>query len=194
MKGNISTRAGDGGTTGLGGGSRVSKTNIRIHCLGDLDEANSFLGLLRTKLPPGHDWQAPLQEIQTEMMNLMGHVATPSDSPKQPSIPLPEEASIRMESWMQAIEDSLASTTEYFLLPGGTEISALCHVARTVVRRAERNLVELHEEDPVHPSILQFINRLSDLLFKLSRQEIHRTGATEERWRLFRSKPESAGG
>lgn len=194
MKGNISTRAGDGGTTGLGGGSRVSKTNIRIHCLGDLDEANSFLGLLRIKLPPDHDWQAPLQEIQTEMMNLMGHVATPSDSPKQPTIPLPEEASIRMERWMQAVEDSLASTTEYFLLPGGTEIAALCHVARTVVRRAERNLVQLHQEDPVHPSILQFINRLSDLLFKLSRQEIHRTGATEERWRLFQSKPDSVDG
>ena len=194
MKGNISTRAGDKGTTGIGGGSRVSKNNIRIHCLGDLDEANSFLGLLRSKLPSGHDWETPLQEIQTEMMNLMGYVATPSTAEKQPTIPLPEEGSLRMEAWMQEIEDSLASTTEYFLLPGGTEISALCHVARTTVRRAERNLVALNEEDPVQPSILQFINRLSDLMFKLARQEIHRTGATEDRWRLFRPDRKSKDG
>jgi cob(I)alamin adenosyltransferase len=185
MKGNISTRSGDKGTTGIGGGGRVSKSNIRIHCLGDLDEANSFLGLLRSKLPSGHDWEEPLQEIQTEMMNLMSHVATPTSSKKQPSVPLPEEASLRMETWMEAIEDSLASTTEYFLLPGGTEVSALCHIVRTTVRRAERNLVALNEEDPVHPSILKFINRLSDLMFKLARQEIHRTGATEDRWQLF---------
>lgn len=187
MKGNISTRAGDKGTTGVGGGGRVNKNNIRIHCLGDLDEANSFIGLLRTKLPKGHDWEEKLQEIQTELMNLMGHVATPSTSEKQPTIPLPEDASLRLEAWMTEIEESLASTTEYFLLPGGTEVAALTHVVRTVVRRAERNLVELNLEDPVAPSILQFINRLSDLMFKLSRQELHRTGATEDRWRLFKA-------
>ena len=188
MKGNISTRAGDKGTTGLFNGDRVSKNNIRIHCLGDLDEANSFLGLLRSKLPDLHDWEEPLQQIQTELMNLMSHVATPSTSDKPPSVPLPEEAAKRMEDWMAAIEKSLESVTEHFLLPGGTEISALCHVVRTVVRRAERNLVQLNEEESLDPSILQFMNRLSDLMFKLTRQEIHRSGATEERWHLFRSE------
>ncbi|MCB1121097.1 MAG: cob(I)yrinic acid a,c-diamide adenosyltransferase [Verrucomicrobiae bacterium] len=188
MKGNISTRTGDKGTTGVGGGGRVPKNDIRIQSLGDLDEANSFIGLLRTKLPKDHDWQKPLQQIQTEMMNLMGYVATPSTSKHQPSVPLPEEASLRMEAWMEVIEASLSSTTEYFLLPGGTEIAALCHVVRTVSRRAERSLVALNQEDPIHPSILQFINRLSDLMFKLARQETHRSGATEDRWRLF--KPE----
>ena len=186
-KGNISTRAGDKGTTGLFNGDRVSKSNIRIHCLGDLDEANSFLGLLRVKLPDQHDWEAPLRKIQTELMNLMSHVATPSSSEKPPSVPLPEESSKRMEAWMEDIEKSLESVTEHFLLPGGTEVSALCHVVRTVVRRAERSLAELNVEDPLDPSILQFINRLSDLMFKLSRQEIHRAGANEERWHLFRS-------
>ena len=95
---------------------------------------------------------------------------------------------------MEQIEDSLESTTEHFLLPGGTEVSALCNVVRTVVRRAERNLVELNEMDPLDPSILKFINRLSDLMFKLCRQEIHRSGATEERWHLFRSSKDSANG
>ena len=194
MKGNISTRAGDKGTTGIGGGNRVSKSNIRIHCLGDLDEANSFLGLLRCKLQSGHDWEEPLKQIQTEMMNLMSHVATPTSSKKKPAVPLPEQASLPMEVWMEEIEASLASTTEYFLLPGGTEISALCHVVRTVVRRAERNLVALTEEDPVHPSILQFINRLSDLMFKLARQEIHLSGVTEDRWRLFKTDGKSNAG
>jgi ATP:cob(I)alamin adenosyltransferase len=188
MKGNISTRAGDKGTTGLFNGDRVSKNNIRIHCLGDLDEANSFLGLLRSKLPDQHDWEEPLRLIQTELMNLMSHVATPATSEKPPSVPLPENASMRMEAWMADIETSLESVTEHFLLPGGTEISALCHVVRTIVRRAERNLVELNNQDPLDPSILTFINRLSDLMFKLTRQEIHRAGATEERWHLFRAE------
>jgi ATP:cob(I)alamin adenosyltransferase len=96
-----------------------------------------------------------------------------------------------MEAWMGTIEESLQSTTEYFLLPGGTEVAALCHIVRTVIRRAERSLVQLHEEDPVDPSILIYVNRLSDLMFKLARQETHRSGATEERWRLF--QPEKDG-
>ncbi len=188
MKGKISTRGGDKGKTSTGGGGRVFKNNIRMHCLGDLDETNSFIGLLRTKLPKGHDWEEGLQQIQTELMNLMGHVATPSTSEKPCTIPLPEGASLRLEDWMEKIEESLSSTTEHFLLPGGTEIAALTHVVRTVVRRAERNLVELTREDPVAPSILQFINRLSDLMFKLCRQELNRQGAPEDRWRLFKSK------
>ena len=190
MKGNISTRTGDKGTTGIFDGTRVPKNNIRIHCLGDLDETNSFLGLLRSKLSGTHDWEESLRRIQTELMNIMSHVATPSTA-KTPSVPLPEEAAQRMDEWMAAIEQSLESVTEHFLLPGGTEISALCHVVRTVVRRAERNLVELNAVDPLDPSILQFVNRLSDLMFKLCRQETHRSGVKEERWHLFRSENKS---
>ena len=91
---------------------------------------------------------------------------------------------------MQSIEESLASVTEYFLLPGGSEISALCHVCRTQVRRAERRLVKLNKVDPIEPSILVFVNRLSDLLFKLSRQEQQRSGVDEVRWRLFAGEKE----
>ena len=186
MAGNISTRTGDKGTTGIGGGGRVDKDDIRIECLGDLDEANSTIGLLRSKLDKGHDWEPGLIRIQTEMMNLMGHVATPSTSEKKCSAPLPLEEPTLMEKWMKEIEESLSSTTEYFLLPGGNEVSSLCHVARTQVRRAERHLFTLHKQDPIHPSILQTVNRLSDLLFKLARQETNRSGIDEKRWRLFR--------
>ncbi|MDQ8203135.1 cob(I)yrinic acid a,c-diamide adenosyltransferase [Pelagicoccus sp. SDUM812003] len=182
----ISTRGGDKGRTGTGGPDRVFKDDPRIEALGDLDEANCVLGLLRSKLPPEHDWEAGLKRIQTEMMNLMGHVATPSNSPRQPSVPLPEESSLWLEQWMADIEEEMTDATEFFLLPGGNEVSALCHLARTTVRRAERRLVTLNQIDPVAPSILQFINRLSDLCFKLSRQELHRNGIVEDRWRLFR--------
>lgn len=191
-KGNISTRTGDKGTTGVGGGGRVDKDDARIEALGDLDEANSVIGLVRCKLTADHDWEEPLQCIQTELMNVMGHVATPSTSPRQPSVPLPVEATEMVEEWMQRIEETLPTTTEFFILPGGTEVSALCHVARTTIRRAERRLVTLNKQDPVAPSVLQFVNRLSDLFFKLSRQEMHRKGYVEERWRLFKPKRPSA--
>lgn len=187
-KGIISTRSGDKGKTAIGGGTgaRVDKDDARIEALGDLDEANSAIGVLRSVLPAEHDWEAGLQRIQTEMMNLMGHVATPSTAAKRPTIPLPEESSIWMEAWMKDIEDSLADTTEYFLLPGGNAISAQCHMVRTIARRAERRLVTLNKLDAVNPSVLKFVNRLSDLAFKLARQETHRKGLTEDRWRLFR--------
>ena len=184
--GNISTRAGDKGKTGIGGGGRVDKDGARIECLGELDEANSVIGLLRCKLAAEHPWEDGLKRIQTEMMNLMGHVARPSTAEKKAAVPLPTESAKWMEGWMQQIEDSLASATEYFLLPGGNEICALCHLARTVSRRAERRLVTLNKIDPVDPSILQFINRLSDLCFKLAREEAHLKGLAEDRWRLFR--------
>jgi cob(I)alamin adenosyltransferase len=191
MKGNISTKAGDKGKTGIVGGSRVYKDDIRIECLGALDEANSSLGLLRSKLDESHDWEPGLRRIQTEMMNLMSHVATPSEFADKPRSPLPLDSANWMEAWMESIEETLPSATEYFLLPGGSELSALCHVCRTQVRRAERRLVTLDKEDAVEASILTFANRLSDLLFKLSRQEQHRSGTDEIRWRPFRGERSS---
>lgn len=184
-KGNISTRAGDKGRTGIGGGGRVDKDDKRIEALGDLDELNSFIGLLRTHLDQSHDWDPHFVQIQTELMNLMGHVATPSDAERRPALPLPEEATQNLEEWMHSIEETLPTSTEHFLLPGGNQVSALCQVIRTVARRAERRLVTLNKSDPVDPSILRFINRLSDLFFKLARQESHRKGLEEKRWRLF---------
>jgi len=185
-KGVISTRGGDKGRTSIVGGMRVDKDDIRIETLGTLDEVTSFIGLLRCKLESGHDWDERLGQIQIDLMNLMAHVATPSTVEKKPTVPLPTATILMMDEWMEAIEESLASETVSFLLPGGNEISALCHIVRTVARRAERCLVGLNKADPVDPCILQFVNRLSDLTFKLSRQEMDRKGVAEERWRLFR--------
>ena len=187
-KGIISTRGGDKGKTAIGGGGgeRVDKDDARIEALGDLDETNSVIGVLRSVLPADHDWEPGLQRIQTEMMNLMGHVATPSYARTQPALPLPEASSIWMEKWMRQIEESLPDSTEHFLLPGGNPVCAHCHMVRTVSRRAERRLVSLNKIDPLNPSILKFVNRLSDLAFKLARQETNRQGLAEERWRLFK--------
>ena len=188
MKGKITTKQGDGGTTSIVGGERVAKDDPRIECLGELDEANSALGLLRSKLEADHQWETGLQRIQTEMMNLMSRVATPSAHEPKPRVPLPEGSAEWMETWMDSIEEALPSETEYFLLPGGGEISALCQICRTQVRRAERRLVTLNRMDPVDSSILVFVNRLSDLRFKLSRQAMQDCGGDEERCRFFVEK------
>jgi cob(I)alamin adenosyltransferase len=181
----IYTKKGDTGTTGLFGGSRVSKDDVRVECLGDLDEANSTIGLLRTKLPPTHQWQSNLHKIQKDLMDMMSHLARPSDTKKVNTNPLPEDGAAFCESWIDALEAAMTSPSDYFLLPGGNEISALCHVARTQIRRGERRLVSLMKKDTVHPAIPAYVNRLSDLFFTLSRSEMDKAGVAEEKWQLF---------
>ncbi|MFP4165681.1 MAG: cob(I)yrinic acid a,c-diamide adenosyltransferase [Opitutales bacterium] len=186
MPGRIYTRTGDKGMTGVAGGGRVDKDDPRMAAMGDLDEANATLGYLRAKLPVDHDWQPGLHRIQKEWMDAMGHLAKPSDVDKPRHVPLPEESAKWAEEWMDAIEASLESATEYFLLPGGNEVSALCHMIRTQIRRAERSLVTLYKHDPGPQCILEYVNRLSDLFFKLARQEMARSSIEEDRWQLFR--------
>jgi len=180
----IYTKTGDSGTTALFGGSRVGKDAVRVECYGTFDEANSFIGLLRSKLPIDHSWQERLHEIQVLFMNMMSHMATPSAASKPNISPLPIEGAALCEEWIDALEEE-AGPSDYFLLPGGTEVSSLCHIVRTQVRRGERQLVRLMKEDKVHPSILSFVNRLSDLFFALARAEMACAGAGEERWNSF---------
>lgn len=190
-KGQIYTRRGDDGTCALFGGSRVDKDDIRVECFGTFDEANSSIGVLRSQLPIDHPWQTRLHEIQYEMMNMMSRLATPNDCPKENENPLPVEGAKRAEEWMDEIEAKLATATDTFLLPGGSQVSALCHLVRTQFRRAERRLITLHKREPVDPSILRYTNRLSDLFFKLAREELASQNLPEEKWKLFLyKKPE----
>ena len=184
-KGQIHTRGGDDATSSLLGGIRVPKDHPRIECLGEVDETNSTIGLLRSKLPVNHPWQPGLQEIQRTLMDSMSHLATPEGRESEVTTPLPGEGVQKLESWLDAIEEKLTSTTDSFLLPGGSEISALCHVARTQIRRAERRIATLHQTEPVPEEILKYINRLSDLFFKLSREELANQNIPEEKWKLF---------
>lgn len=181
----IYTKKGDKGTTGLFGGSRVSKDDVRIECIGTLDEANSTIGLLRVKLGNDHAWQPNLHRIQKDLMDMMSHLARPSDAKKENKNPMPVDGAAFCEEWIDTLEAAMTSPSDYFLLPGGNEVSALCHVARTQMRRGERRLVSLIRADEVHEAIPAYINRLSDLFFTLARAEMDKAGVAEEKWQLF---------
>ena len=181
----IYTKKGDKGTTGLFGGSRVDKDDVRIECIGTLDEANSTIGLLRVKLGADHEWQLNLQKIQKDLMDMMSHLARPSDAKKINTNPMPEDGAEFCEIWIDDLEQKMTSPSDYFLLPGGNEVSALCHMARTQIRRGERRLVSLQKTDEVNSAIPAYVNRLSDLFFTLARAEMDKAGVAEEKWQLF---------
>jgi len=183
----IYTRKGDQGTTGVFGGKRTFKNAPRMECLGTLDEVNATIGLLRSKLGNDHEWQSNLHRIQKDMMNMMSHLARPSDSKKVNPNPEPKDGAEFCEQWLDEMEAHISSPSDYFLLPGGNEISALCHVCRTQIRRGERQLVTLMQEDPdsVHDYIMSYVNRMSDLFFTMARAEMDKHGVAEEKWNLF---------
>lgn len=181
----IYTKKGDGGTTALFGGKRVYKDDTRVNCYGTLDEVNSTIGWLRAKLAADHPWQANLHRIQKDMMDMMSHLARPSDCKKENPNPRPVEGAAFCEQWIDQLEAAMTTASDYFLLPGGNEISALCHVIRTQMRRGERLLVTLMKEDKVEDYIPEYINRLSDLFFTLARAEMDKAGVAEEKWQLF---------
>jgi len=181
----IYTKKGDKGTTGLFGGKRVYKDDVRVECFGTFDEVNSTIGLLRVKLGADHAWQPNLHRIQKDLMDMMSHLARPSDAIKINTNPMPVDGAAFCETWIDELEASMTSPSDYFLLPGGNEVSALCHVVRTQMRRGERRLVTLMNEDEVPAAIPPYINRLSDLFFTLARAEMDKAGVAEEKWQLF---------
>lgn len=184
IKMRIYTRGGDKGRTGIHGGERVDKDDIRIEANGTLDEVNAEIGVVRALLPAGHEWHDLLGKIQREMMVVMSHVATPSAIRDKNPNALSEDLVAFCE---QQIDDLSAKMEDngYFILPGGSLVSAHLQLARTIVRRAERRLWTLNRKDPVSPDILQFVNRLSDLFFIMARYEMFRQGNAEERWQSF---------
>lgn len=181
----IYTKSGDKGTTGLYGGARVDKDDIRIECIGTFDEVNATIGVLRVKLGNDHEWQPNLHKIQKDLMDMMSHLATPSGAKKENKNEMPVDGAEFCEAWIDKMEAAMTHPSDYFLLPGGNEVSALCHVVRTQMRRGERHLVSLLKTDEVHEAIPVYINRLSDLFFTLSRAEMDKAGIAEEKWKLF---------
>lgn len=188
MSKRIYTRTGDAGTTGLHGGSRVPKDDIRIEANGTLDELNCHLGVLRSAssdCPCAFD--AALYTVQTNLMAIMSQVATPSsDRSKNPNT-LPEDLVSQIESQIDALTEE-AGESLHFLLPGGTPLAAGLQLARAVCRRAERRLWTLHRQDPLPEAILLYINRLSDLLFVMARCALVQQNLPEERWKAFTYK------
>ena len=192
----VYTKTGDKGTTGIHGGMRVPKDDIRIEANGCLDELNAVIGIVRSMLAAKDAWQELLHAVQRELMVVMSHVATPSGlrdaDPERPGSGNPNELhavemTVRCEQAMDAMMLQLEDNG-YFLLPGGTQVSAQLQFARAVARRAERRLWTLNREDLVPEDILRFINRLSDLFFVMARMEMQRQGWDEERWQSFAYK------
>lgn len=184
IKMRIYTRGGDKGRTGIHGGERVDKDDIRIEANGTLDEVNAEIGVVRALLPAGHEWHDLLGKIQREMMVVMSHVATPSAIRDKNPNALSEDQVAFCEQHIDELSAKMEDNG-YFILPGGSPVSAHLQLARTIVRRAERRLWTLNRKDPVSPEILQFVNRLSDLFFIMARYEMFRQGNIEERWQSF---------
>ena len=183
----VYTRTGDDGTTGIHGGERVSKDDIRIEANGCLDELNAQIGIVRSLLKADDDWQELLKKIQTELMTVMSLVATPSVKRDQNPNALTEGMDCLCEEWMDRMTAQLKDNA-CFLLPGGTPLAAQLQYARTVARRAERRLWTLHRKDPLPQEILRFVNRLSDLFFVMARFELDRQNWPEEKWKAFAYK------
>lgn len=168
----IYTKTGDNGTTGLVGGSRRAKYDLRVEAYGAVDEANSMIGIARchTRSKPSYD--AALKRIQHDLFDLGADLATPPDRDKKTgkNAPLRMVSSqvVRLEKEIDAFNKKL-SPLNSFVLPGGTDLAATLHLARTVVRRAERVTCALAEKESVNPFAIQYLNRLSDFLFVLAR-------------------------
>jgi len=187
----VYTRTGDKGTTGLFSGGRVPKDHPIMEAMGQIDELCSRLGSVRCIVDKTHFIQEHFHRIQTDLMNLMSHLATKKGAPKLPGVPEPKEGADWMEAEMDKIESRVESPSEYFILPGGNELSSRLHLCRTQARTAERRLITLqnHEDSTVDEYMVKYVNRLSDYLFILCRWALDDAGLEEDRWNLFIYKP-----
>jgi cob(I)alamin adenosyltransferase len=170
----IYTRTGDKGTTGLGDGSRVDKDNLRVETYGTVDELNSVIGLLLAS-DVADDIRDCLTRTQHELFDLGGELCMPG------VVLIPESYVEQLESDLDHFNASLPPLKD-FILPGGSEPAARCHLARTVCRRAERLMVTLGKQEEINQASLRYLNRLSDLLFVTARVLARAEGSTEVLW------------
>ena len=175
----IYTRGGDSGETSLGDGSRVPKSSLRIEAIGTVDEANAAIGLARLHTEAAAD--AMLGRIQNDLFDLGADLATPESGAKaEGALRIVPAQILRLEQEIDALNAELAPL-ESFVLPGGTPAGAQLHLARTIVRRAERLVAALKAAEPVNLEALKYLNRLSDHLFVLSRH-VNDRGAKDVLW------------
>jgi cob(I)alamin adenosyltransferase len=177
----IYTRTGDDGTTGLGDGTRVRKDDPRVEAYGTADELNSAIGVLLAVPGLPEPVVACLTEVQHELFDLGGELCIPGHRVIQ------AQHVTRLEDTLDSFNDALPALKE-FILPGGGPGAAACHLARTIARRAERRVWTLADTQPVAPEVLQYLNRLSDLLFVLARVIARHERGAEVLWRHDRSK------
>ncbi len=175
----IYTKVGDKGQTALGDGTRVPKHDRRVAAYGTVDEANATIGLARLQLTGESD--AILSRVQNDLFDLGSDLCTPeAENPKHPPLRITAEQVARLEQEIDRINADLEPLSS-FVLPGGRPAAAYLHLARTVTRRAEREVTALAEVETINPEALRYVNRLSDLLFVLSRHE-NDQGAADVLW------------
>lgn len=169
MKSILYTGTGDGGTTSLVGGERISKVCKRIEAYGTVDEFSSFLGVVLSNSICPHELKEQFLEIQNRLFDAGCYLATAVSRDEKPSCRgIGEDAVEKLEHWIDDLDEKTPKIRS-FVLPGGCEIAAHCHVARTVCRRAERRILELAIEEYVDPVLIRWINRMSDYLFIAAR-------------------------
>jgi cob(I)alamin adenosyltransferase len=176
----IYTRTGDSGTTGLSDGSRIAKDAPRIEAIGSVDELNSVIGVLLAEDLPVEVCTC-LDGVQHDLFDLGGELSVPGHTI------MSEAHSKRLEDALDAFNAKLPALKE-FILPGGSRAAGLAHVARTVCRRAERALVALSTADKLAPPLLQYLNRLSDLLFVLARVLNRHAGGGDVYWQQGKNR------
>lgn len=176
----IYTRTGDDGSTGLGDGSRTGKDSLRVEAYGTVDEANACIGVMLAAGVPAA-MQQLLTAVQHQLFDLGGELCIPGHAA------IDDDDVARLEQHLDRFNADLPPLKE-FILPGGGEASARCHVARTVVRRAERCTVTLARVEDVRPQAVRYLNRLSDLLFVLGRVLAREGGHGEVTWQHERRR------
>lgn len=177
----IYTKTGDEGSTALFGGKRVSKADLRIEAYGTVDELNSWLGLVRDQ--PVNEGRGQLLIAIQNNLFVIGSMLAAEPGNRKIKIPVLGKAAVA--DLEEAIDrmDAALPPLRAFVLPGGNQSVSVCHVARTVCRRAERYLVALHQAEPADPSLLIYLNRLSDFLFVLSRAMAQELDVEETPWK-----------
>ena len=167
----VVTRGGDNGDTSLGDGARVPKDALRVEAYGTVDEANAALGLLRLHTGPeaggDADADAMLARMQNDLFDVGADLCVPGEAGNR--LRVDDAPSLRLEAEVEAMNAGLPALTS-FVLPGGTAAAAHCHLARVLVRRAERRVVALNRVEPINPAVLRLLNRMSDHLFVLGRR------------------------
>ena len=181
MKSNLYTKTGDAGETSLVDGSRTAKDHPRVDTYGDVDELSSALGLVASSKDCPEEIRDEIRHIQNVMFNVGSYLATPqSDNYKE--MPGIDNETDRLEGWIDALDERTPKIRS-FVLPGGSEESSRCHLARTICRRVERKVIALGRESYVDPKLTAYINRLSDYLFICARYLNFITGVEEIVWR-----------
>jgi cob(I)alamin adenosyltransferase len=176
----IYTRTGDEGKTSLGDGSRLPKFHLRVTAYGSIDEANSVIGIVNLHVQDA-EVLLLLKHIQNDLFDVGADLCRPEKAgAEKPSLRITEEQVTWLEKQIDKLNADLEPLTS-FVLPGGSAASAYMHLARTVTRRAERDVARLYAEEPVNAAVLRYVNRLSDLLFVLARF-LNDKGKQDVRW------------